>query len=323
MFLEDLSQFSLQSLRVFAHVASMGSVVEAAGAMELTQPAVSLQIQNLEKQLGFHLFERQGRRNILTARGQAFYQKLLPNLENLEQVLSEAQNTEASHRPELNIGSVEGIGEYWLWTRFNDFSRSHENLRLRLQIFEAQPLEERLVTGQVSVVITPRKIEHPQVVSRVLMDERLLPVGTEKAIQNLKEALEAKPGKGDEAEDFRNWERVQWIGYGDYSNSDRWALRWLESMGIVVDRRFRYQHLVNSYSVIRQLLIEGRGVCVAPEHVVETELASKVLQSLESKKYPALKNRMYISHREGSGLSQIHQEFIEWIVKTASENDKS
>ena len=143
--------------------------------------------------------------------------------------------------------------------------------------------------------------------SQVLLDERLIPVATKENITALKEALENK-------ESERAWEKIQWIGYSDTSFSDPWALRWLESVGFIVDRRFRYHHRVNSYSVIKQLLVDGSGVCVAPEHTLESELKSGELEALESKKYPALHNRMYISHREGS-LNSFHEEFKEWILK--------
>jgi DNA-binding transcriptional LysR family regulator len=288
----------------------MGSVVEAADALGLTQPAVSLQIHNLEKLLGFHLFERQGRKNVLTSRGQALLQKLLPHLERLEIILLNAKESEQS-RPELILGSVEGVGEFWLWTRFADFSEKKKDLRLTLEIGEPERLEERLLTGRISLIITPSKFEHAQIVSQVLMDERLMPVGKKKVINELKEAL-------DNSENIeRAWEKVRWIGYGDTSGADPWAMRWLENVGILIDRRFRYHHTVNSYSVIKQLMLDGAGVAVAPQHTVEKELESGALVQLESKKFPVLHNRLYISHREGS-LSGIHQEFKDWIIKTAS-----
>lgn len=315
MFLKDLSEFSLQSLRVFSYVSSMGSVVEAAEALGLTQPAVSLQIHNLEKQLGFHLFEKQGRRNVLTARGQVLYQKLLPHLERLEQIIVSVKDS-GSSKPELMLGSVEGVGEFWLGTRFSDFVSKHEEMRLTLEIHESNTLEERLLTGRLSLIITPKKVEHPQVISQVLMDERLVPVGRKRNIANLKEVLE----NAENAE--RVWEKIHWIGYCDSTFTDPWALRWLENIGILVDRRFRYHHQCNSYSVIKNLLLEGAGVCVAPEHTCEVELKDSSLVRLESKKFPVLKNRLYISHREGS-LDSPHEQFRNWILKMGSSTSGS
>lgn len=309
MFLQELGQYSLQSLRVFAHVASMGSIADAAGALALTQPAVSLQIHSLENQLNFPLFERKGRRNVLTPRGQALLEKLLPHLEKLEGIILDSKDADHGLKPTLEIGSVEGVGETWLAKRFREFSSGREGLRLQLYLGDTDALEQKLLRGEEALIASPRKFENPRVISQVLMDEKLMPVGRKKVIKQLTDAL------ADAGEDDRPWEKVSWIGFGEPNNPDRWALRWLESVGVMVDRRFKYRHQINSYPVIREILLEGLGVCVAPLHTCEAELKSGELVTLESKKYPALKNRLYLCWRDGS-LNTIHQQFKDWILKT-------
>lgn len=311
MFLKELSDYSLQGLKVFAYVASFRSVAEAAHALKITQPAVSLQIHNLEKQLGFALFERQGRRNMLTSKGQSFLEKILPQLERLEQTLSEMRDIDTIQRPKLELGAIEGIGEFWFASRFSEFANEFENeLRLFLEIADNSVLKEHLLTGRVSIILLAQKMEHPQVVSQLLMEEKLVPVGSAKSIEALKVALDkAKPGD-------RVWQDFNWIGYGDTAVTEQWAIKWLENIGVAVDRRLRFTHKVNSFSVIKRLLMEGRGICVAPLHSCEQELRDKSLVALESKKHPALKNVVYVSHRENS-LNKIHETFLEWILKVA------
>jgi DNA-binding transcriptional LysR family regulator len=314
MFLKDLSEYSIQSLRIFAYVASMGSVAEAADALRLSQPAVSLQISNLEKHLGFPLFERSGRRNVLTVRGQELYQKLLPMLEQLEQLLVDIREEENVTRPKLFMGSVEGVGEYWFSRHFHEFLQEHEGARLFLDIGDNDALEERLMTGRVNLVVTTKKVEYPGVISVVLMDEKLVPVGTKKIVKKFQETLE-KSKKGE-----RYWEQISWIGYGDSYSTETWAQRWLESIGTTIDRRFKYRHQANSYAVIRHLLLDEVGLCVAPKHTVEEEIKSGKLAALESRKYPALENRLYISWRE-QGLTKTATDFKDWLLQTAAEYD--
>ncbi len=307
--LKELGQYSLQGLRVFAHVASLGSVGEAASAMGLTQPAVSLQIHSLEAQLGFSLFERKGRRNVLTPQGQAFLQKLLPHLERLESVILDARDTEHLLKPELNIGAIEGIGEFWLSNRFHEFSPTIDNLRLDLFLAETEILEQKLIRGEVSIILSARKFENSRVISQVLMDEKFLPVGRKRSIKQLADIL------GTDGLE-RPWEKIDWIGYGDSSHIDRWTTLWLDEVGVVVDRRFKYRHQTNSYPVIKQLLVGGLGVCVMPLHTCESELKSGELVTLDSKKHPPLKNRIYVSWRDGS-LNSTHKQFKDWLLKTA------
>jgi DNA-binding transcriptional LysR family regulator len=310
MFLRDLSEYSLQGLRVFVYVASMGSVAEAAAALGLTQPAVSLQIHNLEKHIGFPLFERQGRKNVLTVQGQDLFQKLLPQLEGLEQILRDAREAENVKRPKIFIGSVEGIGEYWLGQQFVEFSKKSEDTRLVCELADTEKLEEDLLKGRVSMIITPRKLEHPRVVSHVLIDEKFTPVGRKKNIKALQDALEGA------SKEPRFWEKIAWIGYGDVMSAESWAVKWLESQNILVDRRLKYKHLVNSYAMVKQLVNDGQGVCIAPMHTCQAELEAGSLVALESKKYPPLRNRLFLCHREGS-LNHTHQEFKDFLLGNA------
>lgn len=310
MFLSELADFSLQSLRVFVHVATLGSVAEAAKTLGLTQPAVSLQIQNLERQIGQAIFEKQGRRNVLTGKGEALLRKLLPELERLEKILTESRESQKGQDTKLFFGSVEGLGEYWLRPRILDFLKVEPQARFLWDIAESDKLEEELKTGQLSMILTTRRIEDQRVVSQVLIEEKLTPVGTKEEIERLREVLK-KAKRSD-----RFWEHFRWIGYGDTEHFDPWTLRWIEAQGFFVDRRFKYTHRVNCFAVVRDFIMQGLGLSVMPHHTIQQELKDKHLHSLETKEFPALENRLYLSYREGS-LNSTHEAFRDWLLKVA------
>ncbi|WP_313572393.1 LysR family transcriptional regulator, partial [Comamonas terrigena] len=67
---------SLVLLRSFCLVVQEGSFSQAAALLQLSQPAVSLQLRQLERQLGTRLIERVGRRAVPTAPGQALLAQL-------------------------------------------------------------------------------------------------------------------------------------------------------------------------------------------------------------------------------------------------------
>ena len=64
----------LKPLRAFCQVARLGSVSRAAEALYLSQPAVTLQLQALERELGVRLLERSGRRLTPTREGELLYE---------------------------------------------------------------------------------------------------------------------------------------------------------------------------------------------------------------------------------------------------------
>jgi len=78
----------LQKIRGFYYVAKFGSITKAANTMLLTQPAVSIQINALEKELGVSLLERKSGKVTLTAEGMEFYEKCVPVIESIEELFN-------------------------------------------------------------------------------------------------------------------------------------------------------------------------------------------------------------------------------------------
>lgn len=74
----------LRPLRAFCQTARLGSVSRAAQALSLSQPAVTLQLQALERDLGTKLFERSGRRLVPTREGEALYALARPLVEGID-----------------------------------------------------------------------------------------------------------------------------------------------------------------------------------------------------------------------------------------------
>src|ERR671913_2293657 len=74
----------LKPLRAFCQTARLGSVSRAAEALYVSQPAVTLQLQALERELGVKLFERSGRRLVPSREGQLLYELAKPLVEGLD-----------------------------------------------------------------------------------------------------------------------------------------------------------------------------------------------------------------------------------------------
>lgn len=88
-----MRQLNLDQLHAFQEVVALGSVSAAAQRLNLTQPAVSLQIRELERRLGVRLLERLGRRVAPTAAGR----DLLPHIRRIEEAAAEAVRSMTDH----------------------------------------------------------------------------------------------------------------------------------------------------------------------------------------------------------------------------------
>jgi DNA-binding transcriptional LysR family regulator len=92
------SVMDLRRLKTFAAVAEHGTVLRAAQVLHITQPALSRQIAGLEQEVGFELFERIGRRLLLTPRGEQF-------LKDSRSLLAHADLPQAQGARQLADGS--------------------------------------------------------------------------------------------------------------------------------------------------------------------------------------------------------------------------
>jgi len=125
---------SVQDLRIFEKVVSLGSLSAAARDMNLSLAVVSKRLQAMEKRLGVRLVQRTTRSQSLTPEGRTFYDRSV-------RILGEVQDTEALMAGSRGrVGGVLGItaprsfGRLYLASLVSDFSARHPALSVRLML---------------------------------------------------------------------------------------------------------------------------------------------------------------------------------------------
>lgn len=121
---------SISALTCFEAVARLGSATQAAAELSLTQSAVSRQLKTLEDQLGVALLDRQGRRLVLTPKGQSYVEEIRAILAHLTRA-SVALRTDAQGGT-LNLSILPAFGMHWLAPRLSDFARTHPEVTVNL-----------------------------------------------------------------------------------------------------------------------------------------------------------------------------------------------
>jgi DNA-binding transcriptional LysR family regulator len=134
-----------RQLQAFCTVVERRSFSQAAERLGVTQPAVSLQVQALEKRLGVKLLDRSGRRVEPTEAGSRLYrgaQRLLA----LEQELVEhlTSDADADLRGTLQIGASTGPGGVVLPRLLCAFAEHHPGLHIELNVFDTQTVVDRV-----------------------------------------------------------------------------------------------------------------------------------------------------------------------------------
>ena len=123
----------LKPLRAFCQAARLGSISRAAEALFLSQPAVTLQLQALERDLQVRLFERGGRRLTLTREGSALYDLARPLVEGMDGLDGEFRNKlKGLEASELHVAAGSSTILYLLPAIVQAFKKTHPTVQLVL-----------------------------------------------------------------------------------------------------------------------------------------------------------------------------------------------
>jgi DNA-binding transcriptional LysR family regulator len=137
-----MNNVTLRQLRMFTEVARRLSFVRAAEALHLTPPAVTMQVKELESQVGLPLFDREGRKVSLTTAGEY----LLLYARRLQATLKEAEDAMARLKGvrtgALDVGLV-STAKYFVPRVLARFREEHPGIELRMQVSQNR---QQLVT---------------------------------------------------------------------------------------------------------------------------------------------------------------------------------
>ena len=147
---------TFRQLRVFTEVARHLSFARAAQALHLTPPAVTMQVKEIESQVGLPLFERQGRVVSLTTTGEYFLvyaKRLLATLKDAEDAMARFRKLETGL---LTIGMV-STAQYFLPSLLARFRDEHPGVDIRLRVTSnREALLELLRANDVDLAVMGR-----------------------------------------------------------------------------------------------------------------------------------------------------------------------
>jgi DNA-binding transcriptional LysR family regulator len=155
--LQEAHLFDLNALAVFVAAAECGNFSEAGRQLNLSQPAVSQNIDALEKTFGVKLFERQGRSVRLTAAGQmlrSMGRELLASAHRLEETVASLEGEVAG---EMTIGCTTTSGKYLLPGLIARFRQQFPQVRVNVHVFNREGMLRRLLGGEVDFGVSSKQ----------------------------------------------------------------------------------------------------------------------------------------------------------------------
>lgn len=298
-----MRQVTLRQLRVFETVARNLSHTRAAEELMLTQPAVSLQVKQLEEHVGIKLFEQVGKRLHLTEAGRELHhyiRAITQQLAEAEAVLARLKGLEAGH---LRLAVVR-TAKYFAPRLLAIFKERFGSITVTLDVTGRDELLKELASNDIDLAIMGRPPDGLEIAATPFLDNPLMIV----AAANNRLAAEAAIPPAMLA-------------------SETWLLREPGSGTRAVSENFLQENaltpaevmVMSSTEAIKQGVQAGLGITLLPLHTVLLEVETGRLAVLDVVGLP-ISRTWFIAHREGRRLSHAAEAFRDFVLAEGAQH---
>ncbi|MDB6167356.1 MAG: transcriptional regulator, LysR family [Verrucomicrobia bacterium] len=167
----------LHQLRYFVATAETGNFTRASERSHISQPSLSQQIINLEREVGHKLFHRLGRKAVLTEAGVAFLERARRILFEVENATKELKDHPALDR-QITVGAVPTVAPYVLAPLIEQCRETHPNLQIHVREDFRSNLSRAVVEGELDLAIVTLPVkDHRLSIEPLLTEPLLLVVG--------------------------------------------------------------------------------------------------------------------------------------------------
>ena len=243
-------------LKIFYAVAEAGSFTRATINLNLSQSAISRQIQSLEEDLKVQLFERHARGLTLTENGEYVFKtahEVISKLKDIETSLSDQKNKPTG---KLTITTVRSFGTHWLTPRIQEFMQLNPNIEVEL-IFDDEELD--LSTRQADIGIFMRRPKQLNYIQRKLVDINYYIYGSTKYLD--------KYGIPKTINDLN---KHRFISFGKGAPSPVFNPDWALKLGVKDNKKRKSIMKVNSVMGLLLAVESGVGLAALPEYLVSS-----------------------------------------------------
>ena len=255
-------------LKIFHAVAEAGSFTRATVNLNLSQSAISRQIQSLEQDLKVQLFERHARGLTLTENGEYVFKtahEVISKLKEVETSLGDQKNKPTG---KLSITTVRSFGTHWLTPRIQEFMQINPEIEVEL-IFDDKELD--LSTRQADIGIFMRRPKQLNYIQRKLVDIKYHIYGSTRYLE--------KYGIPNNLNDLN---KHRFISFGKGAPSPVFNPDWALKLGIKDNKKRKSIMKVNSVMGLLLAVESGVGLAALPDYLVfQSQNVIKVLPKLE------------------------------------------
>ncbi len=293
---------TLRQIEVFNAVARHQNYTRAAEELHLSQPAVSMQIRQLEEGIGLPLFEQVGKQMHLTDAGDQMYiygREIAGLLDEAEIVFEAIKGVKHGN---LTI-SVATTASHFATRLLAEFAKQHEGITISLDVTNRQALRKQLENNEPDLVIMGQPPEGLDVEATAFMENPLVMI-----------APADHPLIGKKKIPLSHFANENFVVREPGSGTRGATRRFFDEHGVPFNTGIE----MTSNEAIRQAVEAGLGLGIVSIHTLELELETARLDILDVQGFP-IKRHWYVIQRKGKRLSPAAQAFKEFVLEQAAQ----
>ena len=309
--------FTLDQLKILHAISNEGSFKKAADKLYISQPAVSLQVQNLERQLNTPIFYRDKRKARLTETGKLlikYCDRILSLCEETCRALDELQTFQSGR---LIIGASQTTGTYLMPRLIGIFRQKYPQINLELQVHSTRKISWGVANGNIDLAVVggevPQELENTLEIISYAEDELALILPS------------SHPFAAQESIQKEDLYRLNFISLNTQSTIRNVIENTLIQHGID-SSYFKIEMELNSIEAIKNAVTSGLGAAFVSISAITKELELNMFHSAKIEGI-TIKRTLYVvlnPKRYYSNATQIFkEEILGMLVKTSSEDQKT
>lgn len=295
--------YTISQLKIFLKVVKYGSVTKAADELHLTQPAVSIQLKNFQKNFTNPLTEIINKKLFVTDFGKEIAlaaENIISELETIN-YKSIGYNNVLSGKLKISIIST---GKYIMPFFLADFLQQHSSIDLELDVTNKAKVINSLEKNEIDFALVSILPENIQIKKVDLMENKLMLVGNKKTAQILQQQK-------------INLDTIPLI-YREIGSGTRQTMeQFIQKNKLQAKKKIT----LTSNEAVKQAIIAGMGVSIMPIIGIKNELASGKLEVIPIKGLPIVTtwSLIWLKEKKLSAIAQAYIDFLKLHKESISE----
>ncbi len=298
---------NLGQLKIFYLTSKTGSLSKAAEELNITQPAVTKGIQRLQEYYEIKLFNRFGKKLVLTDVGNALYkiaEKIFDLEVHAEDTIREFLEQKQGH---IRIDASESFGSYYLPSIVNPVSKEHPNVRFSVNILPSALVVENVANLSNDIGFISFPIENKKVICREILEDYMIFI-----------APASHPLVDKKRLTYMNLSGQPMIVHekGSFSYQATQYFLKKNKVNFIISLEF------SSNRAIIKAVEDGLGIALVSKNIVSDHLQMKKLAVLPFPG-PPITRKYYIVHHKDKYFSKVLNQLIKKVDQWASNYHKS